>query len=713
MLILGLAGLGCFIVGCLRIAFMVPSSLSNVVVLSTSGGGVRTGASAVGFSSNSTVTVDSNIPVLVRTAPQNPAAAVPVMAASVTVPLKLHLADPHGIPQRRTDNTGRALPFLMFLSHRNSYETWVDRHFADMYDAVSAEGPSPLRSYTVVRWGPGYSGWNVNLTDANNLALGARVEEHDVLFVWDMPHLRRLSGEGVGKAGKADIRATVVVRHHECRSNEVALRPCEPSVADSNVVLFAYAQEVQHLYRSMAHDRVLVHAPHCANPSPHLLPSQDPEGVIFRRVLETSAAATSASGGANDCISDFGHPDNDLNSGQGTITSSCGVVVLSKLWASRPVSALVVGHASPEVYPLRARMAMMVEAGMIPGAVHMAHPGWVAKDGTAVISNQAFYARQLRRAKVCLFDSSIYRYAVRKFVEAALAGCLVVSDMPSERQAEFIETIVVVDNKASAAEIATTVRWWVSHDEARARRVARARAVALEKYTCRKMVVDTLSQHVPAFSNGDFGIAMPHPFRESCIPLHYDRKVAARGLAPVQWLSRDDMCGSREHSAGVLLAAGNPQAVVGKPGASCREACSQALPSKASQAEIHRRRLARPSKYGLLCHARSIGIINNCKTLSTLLSCKLCTSRSMPYFPGFSKDEIPKKELLAGPSACYSHVFPDEENPWGEGFDCDSKLEGFQRLCPCKVGESPPRVKLHVEPVVFSNVLEHWSNVVH
>ena len=77
--------------------------------------------------------------------------------------------------------------------------------------------------------------------------------------------------------------------------------------------------------------------------------------------------------------------------------------------------------------------------------------------------------------------------------------------------------------------------------------------------------------------------------------------------------------------------------------------------------------------------------INDCRTLNTVFDCRLCLARSQPEFPGFmAEGNITRPpHLIGGGKACYSHVFPDKGNQWGEGFACGAKRPGFSRLCPC------------------------------
>lgn len=44
------------------------------------------------------------------------------------------------------------------------------------------------------------------------------------------------------------------------------------------------------------------------------------------------------------------------------------------------------------------------------------------------------YANNLKNAKILLVTRSVRHYAVRKYTEGALAGCLLIGNIPPERQ---------------------------------------------------------------------------------------------------------------------------------------------------------------------------------------------------------------------------------------------------------------------------------------
>lgn len=98
---------------------------------------------------------------------------------------------------------------------------------------------------------------------------------------------------------------------------------------------------------------------------------------------------------------------------------------------NRTTDCLVAGVLSDEIYPLRGRWAALVRSKAIPGRVRL-HPGYRLQGRQSIESQVRDYAMDLWSSKVLLTCSSIYRYALAKYVEAMAAGCIVIGDMPDD-----------------------------------------------------------------------------------------------------------------------------------------------------------------------------------------------------------------------------------------------------------------------------------------
>ncbi len=66
--------------------------------------------------------------------------------------------------------------------------------------------------------------------------------------------------------------------------------------------------------------------------------------------------------------------------------------------------------------------------------------------------------------------SSRRNYALRKYHEAAMAGALLIGNVPNERQEEFREYMAEINLEDSNQTIASTIQWWLDHEEERIKR---------------------------------------------------------------------------------------------------------------------------------------------------------------------------------------------------------------------------------------------------
>jgi hypothetical protein len=89
----------------------------------------------------------------------------------------------------------------------------------------------------------------------------------------------------------------------------------------------------------------------------------------------------------------------------------------------------VMSGAVSNVYPLRQR----IMRGSLPITV-LRHPGYHRK-GCATPD----YIKTLSQYKVAICTSSQYGYALRKIIEATVAGCKVITDLPTDDVLDFVD----------------------------------------------------------------------------------------------------------------------------------------------------------------------------------------------------------------------------------------------------------------------------------
>lgn len=169
-----------------------------------------------------------------------------------------------------------------------------------------------------------------------------------------------------------------------------------------------------------------------------------------------------------------------------TLPHCCDVDELAGPLSERPIECLATGVRADRVYPLRGRMMDAIITGRLRGTVRK-HPGYRLASNETIRQQHADYLAQLRSAKIALCCSSIHRYALAKYTEAAAAGCLVIGDMPDD--SVFRDTlgkfIVDIPANSCAEEIADTVEYWLNRPDESQARVDAAKEVVRRNLTTR------------------------------------------------------------------------------------------------------------------------------------------------------------------------------------------------------------------------------------
>lgn len=99
---------------------------------------------------------------------------------------------------------------------------------------------------------------------------------------------------------------------------------------------------------------------------------------------------------------------------------------------SRPLNVIVTGALAPTIYPLRCHVANLVSCGQIESSIVRNHPGYRLRSEWDCDQQAVAYANALQASKLSMCCSSIYRYALAKYIESWMAGCVVVGDLPDD-----------------------------------------------------------------------------------------------------------------------------------------------------------------------------------------------------------------------------------------------------------------------------------------
>lgn len=151
-------------------------------------------------------------------------------------------------------------------------------------------------------------------------------------------------------------------------------------------------------------------------------------------------------------------------------------------WEERDIPVLLTGTLSPEVYPLRCRLAELIRAGKIPGHIHP-HPGNYLPSLEACDRQEIEYAKLLGRSKISLSCCSIYGYRLAKIVESSMAGAMPICDLPKEETLDDREMITMIGSSASDSELAEYINYFVSHDKDTREIAEKGQRLSIQYYT--------------------------------------------------------------------------------------------------------------------------------------------------------------------------------------------------------------------------------------
>ncbi len=143
-------------------------------------------------------------------------------------------------------------------------------------------------------------------------------------------------------------------------------------------------------------------------------------------------------------------------------------------WEDRTVDVLLTGVLSMNTYPLRTRVARLIESGVVKGQNHiLPHPGYRLTSHAEVKRQEVNYASWLGRAKIVVACGSIYGYGLSKYAESAAAGAAIAGEIPidyRETLGPHIIPMTVADSDAELVEklnlaMAMTKREWLERAE--------------------------------------------------------------------------------------------------------------------------------------------------------------------------------------------------------------------------------------------------------
>lgn len=169
----------------------------------------------------------------------------------------------------------------------------------------------------------------------------------------------------------------------------------------------------------------------------------------------------------------------------------------------KPTDILYTGKAEPkEFYPIRERFLSLIQRGLLNAKVR-SHPGYflqvtdediIQRKVDLDIQDAQFqdYIHDLQTAKIALCGGSLNRVQTTRIFEAALAGALVVGDIPADEESILRKFMVDVSPDESDERIVDTIHWWLDHEERRRAKALVGQKIVLEKYTWDAAVEKTM-----------------------------------------------------------------------------------------------------------------------------------------------------------------------------------------------------------------------------
>ncbi|KAJ3077137.1 hypothetical protein HDU98_007522 [Podochytrium sp. JEL0797] len=199
---------------------------------------------------------------------------------------------------------------------------------------------------------------------------------------------------------------------------------------------------------------------------------------------------------------------------------------------SRPYVAKLFGSVW-SMYPLRNTISWAIKTGEI-NATEFKHPGYLVKYSGPIVESETLgeylpddpvvhhlkqgqhdYAAALRQTQICMFDSSLVKKAIRKYMESFMSGCVVAADVPIEMEDMFRDVMIPLTPDMTAKQIQDTLDVYLN-DLPRLRWMAQEAFVrARRHWTCRNKV-DRLLEAAGRVVAGEKGYWFPFGFSATC-----------------------------------------------------------------------------------------------------------------------------------------------------------------------------------------------------
>lgn len=165
----------------------------------------------------------------------------------------------------------------------------------------------------------------------------------------------------------------------------------------------------------------------------------------------------------------------------------------------KDIDILINGCLSQEIYPFRNRLSKLFKKPQFSDLKvhHYNHPGYRIP---GVEEQRLMYVDYLKRSKLIIGCTSIYKYPLFKHIEAAACGALTLSDIPLFPAEMYRDICIELKPEWSDAKIEAEVRLWLYNTNDRIRKAEKAQSIILSTRTTK----DYANEFVAALNSWGF-----------------------------------------------------------------------------------------------------------------------------------------------------------------------------------------------------------------
>ncbi len=160
------------------------------------------------------------------------------------------------------------------------------------------------------------------------------------------------------------------------------------------------------------------------------------------------------------------------------------------------IKVLLTGSiCSSDIYSFRKRLYTLLENNNIKDIHIRKHPGYLLEgisDEDIINKKIDFdlqdkqyedYINQLKNSDIVICTSMKNGAQTTKYFEAALAGALIIGDIPSDEEDIFNEFVVKISDEQTDEEILNVINYWINNKEERIKRALTGQNIVKNKYT--------------------------------------------------------------------------------------------------------------------------------------------------------------------------------------------------------------------------------------